>query len=126
MGPYFLRHLVRDAQPPAPGMRGSLVLLMLGLIVAWFLVSLILIGIGCFGTFLLIAGLAAVVWWKGREQSLREQRSASGLCDRCGYDLRSSVDRCPECGTPLPEDLVRRRRVWDELQARRGSNVIKR
>jgi predicted RNA-binding Zn-ribbon protein involved in translation (DUF1610 family) len=45
-------------------------------------------------------GLATVLLWIENsylERRMR-QRLAAGLCPACGYDLRASRDRCPECG----------------------------
>jgi len=50
---------------------------------------------------LLPTALCCVKRW--RREHLRVARAAAGLCLICGYDLRASVVRCPECGTPLLE-----------------------
>lgn len=58
----------------------------------WFLAA-----VGGFLTVFLL-----IVLRNERCKRLRAHRRRQGCCWKCGYDLRSTPERCPECGTAHP------------------------
>jgi hypothetical protein len=57
------------------------------------------------GAAVVMSSIAVITWLILR----RRQRLNHGYCSQCGYDLRATPDRCPECGT-VPEN---RMSDWD-------------
>ena len=51
----------------------------------------------------LFGALAAAAAWRLQANLRIRRRKRHGLCPACGYDLRASPDRCPECGNPTPK-----------------------
>ncbi|MCZ6652945.1 MAG: hypothetical protein O7D91_07950, partial [Planctomycetota bacterium] len=48
------------------------------------------------------------VWWLSGPVHRRRKRKKLGLCLKCGYDLRASKERCPECGEEFGSTNVAR------------------
>ena len=86
-----------------------------GLGFAWYIVrpgghSQIQVRLPCWC--LVIVLLTAPGLWlrRFRAEGRREERQRLGLCLACGYDLRAHVSGqlCPECGSAVPADLIRK------------------
>ena len=54
-------------------------------------------------TLLWVPLFVALSWRVSLPYRERWRAARRGLCARCGYDLRATPERCPECGTPVAE-----------------------
>jgi hypothetical protein len=67
--------------------------------------DLIVTAVAPFWSVTLAAGAPPLGWMALSLVALvrRRRKTSAGLCPTCGYDLRATPDRCPECGT-MPSD----------------------
>jgi hypothetical protein len=55
-----------------------------------------------FGYFVVCGTVLPILWVRSsRARALRVRRQQFALCLHCGYDLRASSDKCPECGVAV-------------------------
>jgi hypothetical protein len=82
----------------------------------WFFGAYLLSIFGPIFALILAIGLFGTAFVLSRKESLAEARTNMGLCPKCGYDLRANNERCPECGSPIPEAILRWRRLRPPLE----------
>jgi hypothetical protein len=93
----------------------QIVLMFAGLFFGWGLLVFLFSLLKFWMLILLTVVLAAAVYYKEHQGRQRQLWLDTGCCGNCGYDLRASPDRCPECGrdTALDEPTWRKlRREW--------------
>ena len=56
---------------------------------------------------IVVLAILPMRWLAVAARQRREAKIHAGICLRCGYDLRESPLRCPECGEPRPPALSR-------------------
>jgi len=73
--------------------------------------------VGPIASVLLVGAAGAALGVVSYRRGVQRHWIQTGRCGNCGFDLRQSVLRCPECGQPIPEELARRRRIAASIRS---------
>jgi hypothetical protein len=92
--------------------------LLFGVSIFWVLFAIILSSLGGPLFILLTLGLVATFFVRSYKIKRREQWINEGRCGQCGYDLRATPERCPECARDAAQDEPAWRKMRRERELR--------
>jgi hypothetical protein len=104
--------------PQSRGILFKLVAMLLGAALVWLIIAAILSVFNAWFIVFLAMVMGSVVGWHEWRQHRREAWIQTGCCAQCGYDLRATPDRCPECGRDSHLDEPIWKRIRRELEAK--------
>ena len=96
----------------------QIVALIVGSVLVWVFFAAFLSFFNAWFIILLTFVLGGYVGYRELQRRRRETWIATGHCAACGYDLRATPDRCPECGRDPRLDEPIWRRMRRELEAK--------
>ena len=110
--------------PQSRGLLFQIIGIIAAALMLWVVIAAILSFFNAWVVVFLTAALGGVVLYREWFRRRREGRIARGCCAECGYDLRATPDRCPECGRDAALDEPIWRRMRRELEAKLAASVV--
>jgi predicted Zn-ribbon and HTH transcriptional regulator len=104
--------------PQSRGLLFKIVGLLLTAGLIWLIIAGILSLLNAWMVIAIAVVMGGVVFERTWKEHRRETWIQTGRCAQCGYDLRATPDRCPECGRDAMLDEPIWRRMRRELEAK--------